>query len=549
MTQQFKVAFDEVILRKRVSPVIGGKKYDLPSPTFCPDCRYQRRIANRNEWTLYSRKCDKTHSNIVSIYSADKVFPVYSQESWWSDDWNPVDYGKDFDFNKPFFEQFAELQKRVPRLAITNAMSENCDYTNQSQCNKDCYLVVASNNSEQCMYGNWYQNSRNCIDCYVVRYSDFCYECVDGFQLHKCLYTTHSENCSETYFSSDCKGCSCIFGCHGLRNKSYHIFNKPVTKEEWHEKVEKLALTEIVIANMRIMSRNVCLQTPQKYYQGKLNEGFSGDWLQNSKNVYNSFNARDAWDVWNSQDVWDTKNCLDMTETLTNESSIELEGCGLVHFSLVVSKSWENSNIYYCDLCFNSRDLLGCVGLRHKKYCLLNKQYLEAEYFRIVPRVIEHMKSTGKWGEFFPTHYSPFAYNESVAYEYFPLTKNEVLHKNWKWKDDLPYTTDQPTLSWTEVPEKISEVKDSIKEKVLSCQKCNRNYKIIASELSFYRNIGVPIPRKCAACRRNERYQFRNPRHLWDRQCMKCEKEIKTTYAPERPEIVYCEECYLKEVH
>jgi len=44
--------------------------------------------------------------------------------------------------------------------------------------------------------------------------------------------------------------------------------------------------------------------------------------------------------------------------------------------------------------------------------------------------------------------------------------------------------------------------------------------------------------------------KFRNPLRLWTRQCMRegCPNTFETSYAPDRPEIVYCEQCYLKEV-
>ncbi|MBU0627024.1 hypothetical protein KKG31_00015 [Patescibacteria group bacterium] len=44
----------------KVSPIIAGKKYLIPAPTLCPDCRQQRRISFRNERSLYKRKCDLT---------------------------------------------------------------------------------------------------------------------------------------------------------------------------------------------------------------------------------------------------------------------------------------------------------------------------------------------------------------------------------------------------------------------------------------------------------------------------------------------------------
>ena len=90
---------------------------------------------------------------------------------------------------------------------------------------------------------------------------------------------------------------------------------------------------------------------------------------------------------------------------------------------------------------------------------------------------------------------------------------------------------------------------DDICQKILLCKITGKPYKIIPQELKFYKDMGIPIPRICPDQRHKERMTLRNPRKLWARKCMKCQKDIQTTYAPERPEIVYCEECYLASVY
>ena len=98
---------------------------------------------------------------------------------------------------------------------------------------------------------------------------------------------------------------------------------------------------------------------------------------------------------------------------------------------------------------------------------------------------------------------------------------------------------------------KIYCIKDSITDEVLECLKCQRNYKITVNELSFYRKWGISIPRECFFCRLKKRFEKRGPSKLWHRSCMKegCSNEFETSYAPERPEIVYCEKCYQQEVY
>ena len=88
----FPITDKDMEFYEKVSPVFGGKRYTIPAPTLCPDCRQQRRLSFRNERKLYKRKCDATGKDIISIYSPDKPYTVYHQDYWWSDKWNPLDY-------------------------------------------------------------------------------------------------------------------------------------------------------------------------------------------------------------------------------------------------------------------------------------------------------------------------------------------------------------------------------------------------------------------------------------------------------------------------
>jgi len=45
------------------------------------------------------------------------------------------------------------------------------------------------------------------------------------------------------------------------------------------------------------------------------------------------------------------------------------------------------------------------------------------------------MQTTGERGTFFPLANAPFAYNESLAMEFFPLTKEQAVSKGYTWKD------------------------------------------------------------------------------------------------------------------
>ena len=72
------------------------EKIKVPPPTFCPECRLQRRLAWRNERSLYKRNCNLCKDSMFAIYPADTPFPVYCNRCWFSDDWDVIDYGKEY---------------------------------------------------------------------------------------------------------------------------------------------------------------------------------------------------------------------------------------------------------------------------------------------------------------------------------------------------------------------------------------------------------------------------------------------------------------------
>ena len=216
------------------------EKIKVPPPTFCPECRYIRRLLDRNEYNLYKRKCDATGNDIISIYRPDAPFPVYEQEYWKSDKFDAMKYGHDFDFTRSFFDQYEDLRRKVPHLAMVNSNSVNSEYTNQSQNNKDCYMLFTSGDNEKSMYSSWCQgNGYMLADCYMANKSEYCYECMNITKCSRCVWVYDSSDCVNVCFSRDCRGCTDCFGCVGLRNKQYHYFNENLGKVEYEKKINK----------------------------------------------------------------------------------------------------------------------------------------------------------------------------------------------------------------------------------------------------------------------------------------------------------------------
>lgn len=546
----FEITQDDLYFYDKVSPVIAGKMYKIPPPAHCSECRQQRRLTWRNECKLYNRKCGLCSQQIISYVAPEKSFTVYCQKCWWSDQWDPFSYGVDFDFSRPFFEQFSALQQRVPRLSLLAAHNENSDYTNYVSHLKNCYLIFSSDFNRDCFYGLWIENSQNCVDNLLIDHCELTYESFFSQQLYNCAFVVHSSLCTDSAFLFDCKNCSNCFMSFGLRNKQYYIRNKQYSKEEYGKYMQQYGLGNYsIFFALRTEFLQLMQNAPRLllYRNGRI-ESSTGDFLTDVENCQSSFEVLRGKDCRYVQGVFDLKNVMDCSYV---SGELGYENCECVpmpYQSAFNINSYSGNTLFYTDTCMSScSDCFGCVGLRHQKYCILNKQYSKEGYEALVPRIIERMIQTGEWGEFFPSSLSPFAYNETVASEYYPLSKEQALSNGYRWRDDDEINTYQgPVVT---LPDSIKDTSDDITKQILRCEVTGKLYKIIPQELAFYRQMGLPVPRRCPDQRHKDRMALRNPRKLYQRSCQQCGKSIHTTYSEERSEKVYCEQCYLAAVY
>ncbi len=545
---EFIITDNDFKFYDKVSPIFNGVKYTVPSPTLCSDCRKNRRFSFRNERKLYHRKCDFSGRQIIAMYSQDKSFTVYDPEEWWSDKWDALEYGQEFDFNRPFFEQFYELMLKVPRMSLGLVNVENSDYCNYTGDLKNCYLCYGSIFAEDCYYGSPYY-CQNCVDILVSRDCKFCYECVDSEKLTECFFCQDCYNSNNLLYCYDCQGCEECIGCSGLRQSKYCIFNEKLSKEEYFKRKKKLELNHKNLGIIKKRFEEIRSNSIRKFSIQHLCEYSTGNYLTECQNVDDSFYVRRAKDAKFLAQTIDIKDSFDVNYMEDSELIYDSFGAYHNYKNLFCNTVYESSNMIYCDWCMNNSDsCFGCISLKRKKYCILNKQYTKEKYEELVPKIIECMEKAREWGEFFPVSISPFGYNETVAQEYFPLLKDQVLSNNWNWKDEEDGSKNYmgPKI---EVPNNISDTDESICEKILQCDETGKLYKIIPQEFYFYKRMGLPVPKICPDQRHKNRLSLRNPQKLWERNCAECYKQIKTSYSPEMPEKVLCEECYLKETY
>ena len=530
------------------------EKMGVPLPTLCPEERERRRMMWSNQITLFNNTCSATGKPVISNYSPDSGIPIMDAEYWRSDKWDQYATGRDFDFNRPFFDQWIELFRVAPRpnLHRGHEFDENADYTNYAGKNKNCYLIFDSDKNRDCYYSYSINSCESVMDCFRTRSSELCYECIDCEKCYNSQYLQNCKNCIDSHFLKNSIGCKNCFGCVNLRNKQYYFMNEKCTKEEYEKKLQAIDITTYEnIKETKKRFLTFSRQFPNKYMEGVQNENVIGNYVNNSKNAYYCFDSQNLWDCrYLSQAFDDAKDCMDCTEVGDGAEllyEVSTTGYNVRNLRFCSHSLGEVYDMDYSFYCPNSSHCFGCVALHNAKYCILNKQYTKEQYEALVPKIIEHMKKTGEWGEFFPGELSPFPYNETHAFDYYPLTKEEALSRGYTWRDDDIQSQYQGVQY--EVPEHIKDVQDDITKAILRCEVSGKNFKIIPQEFTLYRRMDIPIPKKCFNERHKERLSLRTPRKLWDRNCMKCHKEVKSSYSPDREEIIYCDECYLNSIN
>ncbi len=199
----------------------------VPPPTFCPPCRLQRRLAFRNDRSLYRIECALCKKVSFSTSPQGEPFTVYCFDCWNSDTWDREQYGMEYDFSKPFFSQYAELFRKVPARSrtILPGTLTNSDFTNLVTYLKNCYLIFNSDYNQYCYYGTEIESSKDCVDNIMLDTCESCYGSVNLQNCYRAFFSLDCESSSDIWFGRNLNGCLNCFGCSNLRNKSFHIFN------------------------------------------------------------------------------------------------------------------------------------------------------------------------------------------------------------------------------------------------------------------------------------------------------------------------------------
>lgn len=575
----------EIIIDSIGSHILDFLKF--PMPQICDTCAMRQLMSFRNERTFYPRKCDKCGKNMIAMYPVDSPYTIYCRECWWGDSWparnaslglpdsvrrgsageaggDGTIFGLNYSGSVDFFAQMKELQKKVPREALVNLNSDNCDYSNHIRDSKNCYMCsLIADKSEDCYYCYWCTASKDTADGYYTRDCEKSYFCTATIKCFGCSYLLESENCTECHFCYDCKNCENCMLSSNLRNKSYVFDNKQLTKSEYENKVNGIDLKSYEATKELYEKWQNVIKNAIHVFSNQTNgEQCTGDNIQNSVNAHKAYNSFNDENVYNAASVLCSKSILNGFAVGTQPSEWAVNVAVVKGGNLIIGcfNTVHSSNVYFSENLVSCDECIGCIGLQKKKFCILNKQYSEEEYKKIKQELIDYWKQNGTISLALPKDLSTFAYNETAAQDFYPLTKEQALVSGYSWKDDMPGTFGKETLQPKEIADSIVNVNDDITKKVLRCVRCNKNYKIIDAELLLYKKLGVPVPRECFDCRLRKRLDLMGTRQLQNMQCTctleheehrraQCPNTFTTKYKVGDAKKIFCKDCYKKEIY
>lgn len=541
------------------------KMLRVPPSSYCPACRAKRRHAFYPRlYDFFKKPCSAPNhtEDVISVYPADSPVKIYDLDFWYSDFWDPCAYQKEL-IPEKVLEQFKDLALEIPHAAgIRGTRLTDCFYTIGGLDSNNCYYATTPASSEGIYYSFIIVASKDSMDCSDSKNLELCYEVIDSKGCYNCSFLQDCTGCLNSDFLYECHNCSNCFACANLRNKQYHFFNQPLSKDEYF-----LRRKNYFLGNRKVLQQ-VKKEFEEKFLKTALRRSLwtqnvitsLGHKIENCNNCYYGFGAygKENENIRYCEEFQYVKDIMDVSGT--SFSSYAYDTAAVIRSSNVKMGFWITNSleIEYSMFCDNCHHCFACFGLKNKEYCILNKQYQKEEYWHLVDIIKTGLLKQGEYGEFFdPKVFRFYPYNNTMAFLSFPKSKDETKQEGYLWAEREKWSKESngsdPNVFFTPdgLPEDIKDVRDDILDKVIVCEVSGRPFKFVKRELDFYRKKGLALPTRHPYQRLIDRAQKQEGRYsLYPFLCPKCHKSTHTIYSPEAQSRynIYCEDCYLKEV-
>lgn len=286
-------------------------------------------------------------------------------------------------------KRLIELQPKPPTRVLNSENCENNDYVFYSKNLSYCFDCAKCSESIY-LYDSYM--STNCYDCDYAVESQHCFESVDPFRCFNSDYLDYCANLRDASYCYNCTNCNNVFGCVNLKNKSFCIFNRQLTENEYKEMIKKFK--SVPAEKILIMLEELKKQFPLTQTHEEHNENSPyGNYIHYCKNCYLCFDAANNEYSGYLYDSFYNKACYDLTYSTNSElcyQAIDSDKIYSCNFSVYSTNCQDGSFLFNC---FDVKKSLGCVGLSHKQYCVLNRQLTKEEYEKISSQILLELKN------------------------------------------------------------------------------------------------------------------------------------------------------------
>lgn len=532
------------------------KMLRVPPPNFCPRCRFIKRNSFYSWVRFFKRPCNAPHHNESVISSVPPLCPFKTVDmDYYVDVFDPIEFGFKPDLQKSIREQFWQLRNAVPCPCLSNRdpSNVNCDYSTGGRDMKNGYYISGCFRSENVWYSSAINNSQDIMD------SNFSHSCEQGYGLVRServkmsYYTYYAEDCIDCWFLYDCRNCQDCVGGVNLRNKRYVWFGQQLDREEFMKrKKEYLAMPK----------RSTILQFEKDFWDMVKVEPFRAERSSMSSN-YDGVMIRESDDVHSSIATYKAKHVRHCSNVLQHHDSMDVSISGghshhLYDTTNVGSQSSDTKfsaqtkfvlGSEFCLSCKHIEYCFMCIGIENKQYCIFNIPYEPEEYWKIVDGLKCKLLQEENYEDGITISYSLQAYNVSVAASVYPLSKEAIEKLGAYYQPETESNVGNlEVVSADDLPETIAEVSDDILTKAIACKTTGRPFKIIATELEFYRRRNLPLPTEHPQIRIDGRTKIGDVLRPYPTHCNNCKKAIDAIIPADRGFNFYCDKCFIQAV-
>lgn len=445
-------------------------------------------------------KNQNTISRFPETNRCGKIYPVDLYRKECNEGFPWVDIVPD----KPFLEQFQAFFATSPKMALLDyGNNENVRYADTVYGAKNSYMTISVGDiCENVLYSLLvFGNCTNIINSAIITSNcENIYHCVNITDSFNVFYSKYVHNSANIRFSSNLIGCADCICCSWLENKQYCIKNVSYEKEEFYAQKQKILerRSEYIFLFQAIPNE----ATPRSSHD------CTGNAISFSEHVENAYFV---------SRVSNGRNVICGDGTPLSSNLYDIVDNSKIDDAYGWMGSWQNSthmycwsnaatcnNIYYSYFMDHCSYCLGCIGLKNKQFCILNKEYTKEKRLELVDQIFTQMESDWTLWSFFPWSTNPFYFNDTLAYLMDDsFTREEVTKEGYLWRDepinaDIPSdaevieTKDINSYQWlNETGER--KINPEILKKVIRDEKGNY-YRIVPMELDFLQKHGLPLP-------------------------------------------------------